>query len=153
MPVVAVRVISSRMSAASGDFRPRHHLAGSGRLKNNDAFPPLLHKARVSAFPPVIVVDIQAKNTAPGYVRRSEDRLSEPQFRRLGSTLNQLVPMDWAGRTAGFAPSVVYHHSPANRLVKSRPDRGGFTICPCFSEGLSFSADDFDDGGPVLLQD
>ena len=89
----------------------------------------------------------------PSYVQRSEHLLSEPQFRRLGSTLNQLVPMDWAGRTAGFAPSVVCHHSPANRLVKSRPDRGGFTICPCFSEGLSFSEDDFDDGGPVLLQD
>ena len=61
--------------------------------------------------------------------------------------------MDWAGRAAGFAPSVAYHHSPANRLVKSRPDKGGFRICPCFSVGLSFSADDCDDGGPVPLQD
>ena len=43
--------------------------------------------------------------------------------------------------------------APAIRLVKSSPDRGGFRICPCFSEGLSFSADDCDDGGPVLLQD
>ena len=70
-----------------------------------------------------------------------------------GEHSESVFPMDWAGRAAGFAPSVAYHHSPAIRLVKSRPDRGGFRICPCFSERLCFSADDCDDGGPVLLQD
>ena len=58
----------------------------------------------MSAFPPVIVVDIQAKNTAPGYVRRSEDRLCEPRSPRSTALSGvRVYAQDYLG--AGFSHS------------------------------------------------
>ena len=67
-------------------------------------FPPPLHKAQVSAIPPVIVVDSQAK-TRPGvYVGSTQDRLCEPQCRRSTALSGvRVFAQDYLG--AGIVPT------------------------------------------------